>query len=66
MKFIVTWARNQKTPIPKKKIIASFKIDGVSPDTVEWSLGILLKKGYIRRAYVEKQNTVAYVQLRTL
>ena len=66
MRFIVEWVKTQKTPVPKKEVVAGLQIKGVPVDTIEWSLGVLLVKGYIRRANTEKQNTVAYVQLRTI
>lgn len=66
MRFIIEWVKTVKTPVPKKEVIAGMKLKGVPVDTIEWSLDVLLAKGYVRRAYMQKQNTTAYVQLRTL
>ena len=66
MRFIIHWVRTEKTPVPKKEVIAGMRKVGVAVDTIEWSLDVLLAKGYVRRAYTQKQNTTAYVQLRTL
>jgi len=66
MLFIINWVKTKKTPVPKMQIMKQMVKSGMVSDTVEWSLGVLLAKGYLRRAWTNKQNTTSYVQLRTL
>lgn len=66
MKYIIWWVKNEKTPIPKKEIVKKMKEEGMKVDVINWSLGVLLSKGYIRRGYTAKMNTTVYVQLRNL
>lgn len=66
MQFIIEWVRTKKTPVPKKEIILAMKEQKIGYEAVDSALAILLVKGYVRRAYTEKQNTTAYVQLRGL
>ena len=63
MKFVDDWARNQKTPIPQKEIISKMRSDGVKDCTTVNALNSLLKKRFIRRAYMITNKTF-YVQLR--
>ena len=65
MVFISKWVRENKVPIPQKKIIEEMKVNGVKEFTTVWSINALLKKGYIRRAYTISNKT-SYVQLRTV
>jgi len=66
MEFIISWVKEEKTPVPKKQIVIKMKEAGLKIDVIEWSLDVLLAKGYIRRGYTMKQNTTTYVQLRGL
>ena len=63
MRFIDYWARTEKTPIPRKKIVAEMKGNGVKVFTTVNALNSLIKKGYIRRA-VSLTNKTSYVMLR--
>jgi hypothetical protein len=63
MRLIDLWAHNNKTPIPLKLIRDKMKEEGiVEPSTIK-ALGVLLKKGYIRRAHTISNKTY-FVQLR--
>jgi hypothetical protein len=63
MRFVDTWAREVKTPIPRKAIITHMVSVGVKDCTVINALNSLLRKGYIRRA-VAISNKTSFVQLR--
>lgn len=64
MMFIAEWVRTKKTPVPQKEIMLSMREQGMTVDAIKWALNMLLAKAYIRKAWTEKQNTTAYVQLR--
>ena len=67
MTFVAFWVKEKKTPVPQKEIVAfMFQKKKTSPNTVVYELQILLKKGYLRRAYTTMGNTRSYVQLRTV
>lgn len=66
MRFIIFWVKTENTPVPKKEIVKAMKKNKMKHDVIEWSLGVLLAKGYIRRGYTQKMNTTVYVQLRWL
>lgn len=63
MLFIDRWVHIEKTPVPQKKIILAMKQVGIKDCTTVFSLNSLLRKGYIRRAYITSNKTF-YVQLR--
>lgn len=63
MVFIDNWVREKKTPVPQKEIIISLVKVGNKDFTVSNALHSLLRKGYIRKAYVISNKTF-YVQLR--
>ena len=63
--IIDTWVHVEKTPIARKEIIRQMKKKGTLEDTTIYSLKILLKKGFIRRAYTISNKTT-YVQLKRL
>lgn len=63
MQFVDDWARFEKTPIPRAKIIAHMKSIGVKDFTCIFALNSLLRKGYIRRA-IMISNKSYFVQLR--
>lgn len=64
MKYVDHWVRTEKTPIPQKEIINKMQSNGNSSHTVVHALSVLLKKGYIRRAYMSATNKTYYVQIR--
>lgn len=66
MKFIMEWAKNNKSPVSNSEIVKNMKQQGMKADVIKWSLSVLLAKGYIRRGWTEKYNTTVYVQLRSL
>jgi DNA-binding MarR family transcriptional regulator len=66
MVFIKCWANTQKTTIPQKEIIKDMINKGINGATVKYSLHSLINKGYIRRAWTEKQNTTEYVMIRNI
>ena len=63
MRLIDVWAHNNKTPIPLKVIKDQMKAEGVIEPTTIKALGVLLQKGYIRRA-VTISNKSYFVMLR--
>lgn len=64
MEFVSIWVHREKTPVPRKEIVIAMKKEGMSEDTVKWSLKVLLAKSYLREGWTDKQNTTTYVQLR--
>ena len=65
MEFIDIWVHREKTPVPFKEIIISMNTLGVGKKTTEYSLKILMRKGYIRRTVDGGGNgKAAFVQLR--
>ena len=65
MIFVDEWARNEKTPVPRKEIVKNMEKDGVKSFTTINAINSLLKKGFIRRA-VMISNKSYYVQLRNI
>ena len=63
MHFVDCWVKNEKTPVPRVKIIASMEAEGIKDFTVISAIGSLIRKKYIRRAGHQGNNTF-YVQLR--
>lgn len=63
MLFIDFWVHEKKTPVPQREIVAIMLIKKVPMPTTIYSLQILLKKGYIRRA-ITISNKRSYVQLK--
>lgn len=68
MKFISGWVHDKKTPVPLKEIIKQMNKLEDKNDTIIYSLKILVKKGFIRRAQgIDRENSsTAFVQLRTV
>lgn len=66
MKYVHTWARTEKTPIPQTEITKKMELDGEKYYTILNALKILLRKGYIRRAYASSTNKTFYVQLKSV
>jgi len=63
MDYIDWWVRSEKSPVPQKKIVEKMTTNGIKDFTTVNALNSLLKKGYIRRAYIISNSTY-YVQLR--
>ena len=66
LKFINLWVHEKKTPVPYKEIVKEMDKQKVSVRTVEYSVKILVKDGFIRRAQGGGNSKTAFVQLRTL
>lgn len=67
MRYVQIWVHDKKTPIPLKEIFIKMEAEGIKKDTIEYSIMILLKNGYIRRAINAGGNSkAAYVQLRRI
>ena len=64
-KFVGEWVHKKKTQVPLKEIISTMKQEGVLEATAIKSIGVLIKKGYIRRSY-HPSNRTFFTQLRTL
>ena len=62
---INNWVHQKKTQVPLKEIISTMKQEGVLEATTIKSIGVLIKKGYIRRSY-HLSNKTLFTQLRTL
>lgn len=65
MTYIQTRIKEEKVPVPQKEIILAMTKNGTPIRTTVSTLYVLLKKGYIRRAYTGTNKTF-YVQLRNL
>jgi len=65
MRFVDSWVREKKTPVPRKEIILHMKSEGIKDFTTINSLKALQNKGFIRRSSV-RSNKTSYVQLRTI
>ena len=65
MTFICNWVKEKKTPVPHKEVIREMKTRKIHDFTTYNALMVLLKRGYIRRAYTNSNRTF-YVQLRSL
>lgn len=63
MAFVDLWVHEEKTPIPLKEIISKMEINGTKNFTTIKAINVLIKKGYIRRAYTISNKTT-FVQLR--
>ena len=63
MKVVDSWVHRKKTPIPLKEIITKMTREGIKDFTAIKSINVLVKKGYIRRAYPITNKTY-FVQLR--
>jgi hypothetical protein len=66
MLYVKWWANCQKTPIPQKNIIKNMELQGIKYSSLINALNALLEKGFIRRAYSEKQNRTYYVMIRNI
>lgn len=67
MRFIKEQADiNPHTSVPRRFIITSMVAKGNNEYTVIHALSALVLKGFIRRAYTEKQNQTSYVMIRNI
>ena len=63
MRFVGEWVRKEKTPVPHKEILEGMEKAGVKTYTTVNAIGVLLQKGYLRRAVIVS-NKSFYVMLR--
>jgi len=63
MKVVDRWVHKKKIPVPLEKIILKMMRNGVDENSTIYSLKILVRKGYIRRAYTHTNKTY-FVQLK--
>jgi hypothetical protein len=63
MTYVIEWIRTEKTIVPQKQIVIKMKADGVKELATVHALNMLIKKGYIARAYTMSNRTY-YKQLR--
>lgn len=63
MEIVEKWVKTEKTPIPKQKIVADMKKEGIVEATTQYALLGLVKSNYLRKAIVVS-NKVYFVQLR--
>jgi len=66
MLYVKWWANCQKTTVPQRNIIESMKKQGICKNSSVNAINALLEKGFIRRAYSEKQNRTYYVMIRNI
>ena len=66
IRYMLTWVKEEKTPVPQKIIIKDFVRIGSNKSTIIHNLNALMKLGYIRRAIVKPSNRTSYVLLRTV
>ena len=66
MLYVKWWANCQKTPVPQRNIIKNMELQGIKYSSLINALNALLEKGFIRRAYSEKQNRTYYVMIRNI
>lgn len=57
MHFVQEWVKTNKTPVSQKDIVHNMEEKGIKNYTVANALGFLVKRGYIRRAYVVSNKT---------
>lgn len=65
MQFIAEWVKEKRTPVPQKEIILGMKAKNVPMSSAVNACNILMRKGYLRRAYTTSNKTY-YVLLRTI
>ena len=65
MAFVQVWVKEKKTPIPHRETLHAMEERGVKVPTTIKALGVLLRKGYLRRA-VTTGNKSFYVQIRSI
>lgn len=64
-RFVGVWVHQKKTQVPLKEIISTMEKEGILKSTTIKSIGVLIKKGYIRRSY-HPSNKTYFTQLRTI
>jgi hypothetical protein len=65
MNFIINWVKIKKKPVPRKEVFASLEAKGLKPATIKFSLSMLVRERYIRKAWTISNQTF-YVQLKGL
>lgn len=65
MEFVVYWVREHKTPVPRQEIFEELLKVGIKDYTAANAIESLLRKRYIRKAYLTTRKT-CYVQIKTL
>ena len=63
MAYVDWWVKNKNTPIPQQEIVKKMEEDGIKDYVTKKALKTLLKRGYLRKAYIISNKTF-YVQLR--
>lgn len=63
MQLIQQWAKDERVPIPKTKIMEGMREMKQADSTTQAAILTLVRKHYIRRA-IMISNQVSYVQLR--
>lgn len=62
MRFVDSWVRKEKTPVPRTEIISNMEEEGVKSYTAVSAINSLIRKRFIRRS-VGRSNKTYYVQL---
>ena len=65
MAFVQVWVKEKKTPIPHRETLHAMEERGVKVPTTIKALGVLLRKGYLRRAVTTGKKSF-YVQIRSI
>lgn len=64
MQFVDLWVHTKKTTVPFKEISIEMTKRGVPHKTIEYSIKILMSKGYLRRSVGGGNGKASFVQLR--
>ena len=65
IKFIMLWAKTQKTPIPVKKIVNYMADNNISESRATHAIRTLNKRKFIRKS-VDRRTKNCYILLRGL
>lgn len=63
MQYVDAWAHKEHTPVPLRNIIEEMNRQGTKKPTTIHAIGVILKKGYMRRS-VTISNKTSFVQLK--
>jgi hypothetical protein len=66
MRYITAWVKKEKTPVPKKEIVAEMVTQGIKDYTTLNALNALAKKGFIRATSSFGYRGTRYIQLRSI
>lgn len=68
MRYIDSWVRSQKKPIPRQQVFQAMLDEGMEGDTITRALEALVRKSYIRKGKLFDQRTraVCYTQVRSI